>query len=410
MQVNADTGAFEGYFGDFFVYHRGFVEVSSDRRTWFFGNRGLSASNLFKFDISGRTATLLQKVSFSGGNGTGLSVSHNSRFLVYPNAGGNGSGYRTFEIPTSDIRSVNGSFIVGASPRAATFSNDDTLLYHGTSSQSAVKIFNTKTFRLRREISLGDSPNGGGGYDTPEVVVDRSGRWLFVATNNYASEPEGDLRVFDTKREDPLPPPQLANLSTRLNVGKDDNAHIGGVIITGNEPKKLMVRAIGPSLTEFGIAGTLGGPVLELYDSEGTVLATNDNWQTTVIGGSITTGQAQQIKNSSLAPKRAAESALIATLPAGAYTAIVRGKDNTTGIGLVETYDLDPTADSKLANISTRGFVEPDPNAMIAGTIVTGNVSARVLVRALGPSLTEAGLSNVLEDPTIELYNGYACC
>ncbi len=247
MQVNADTGAFEGYFGDFFVYHRGFVEVSSDRRTWFFGNRGLSASNLFKFDISGRTATLLQKVSFSGGNGTGLSVSHNSRFLVYPNAGGNGSGYRTFEIPTSDIRSVNGSFIVGASPRAATFSNDDTLLYHGTSSQSAVKIFNTKTFRLLREISLGDSPNGGGGYDTPEVVVDRSGRWLFVATNNYASEPEGDLRVFDTGRDDPLPPPQLANLSTRLNVGKDDNALIGGVIITGNEPKKLMVRAIGPS-------------------------------------------------------------------------------------------------------------------------------------------------------------------
>jgi hypothetical protein len=204
---------------------------------------------------------------------------------------------------------------------------------------------------------------------------------------------------------------RLANLSTRCNVddgsGLQDNL-IAGFIISGSEPKRVMVRAIGPSLASSGVAGAILNPSLDLYNSEETEIATNDNWQKTIVGGVITSGQARQIKKSGLAPTEPAESAIIATLPAGAYTAIMRHHGGTTGVGLIELYDLDASPDSRLVNISTLGMVETDPNVMIAGTIVTGNVLARVLIRALGPSLADhAGLfRSYMQDPTLEVYNG----
>ncbi|MGZ5023910.1 MAG: hypothetical protein ACXWBS_03505 [Chthoniobacterales bacterium] len=405
MQIDGATGTFQTSFGGFEVYAGGLLRISPDRRTLFFGNVGLSPSTLKKYDVSTPTPALIQTGGNTGSNGESLSVSHNGQLLVYPNGGGNGGGYTTYEIPTTNLTSINGSFNVGAYPTASTFSNDDTLLYHGTSSQSAVKVFDTKFFTLLGTFPLGNSPGSTGGYDSKDLAVDRSGRWLFVATSYYPSL--GDLRVFDIGRIDPLPLPGLANIATRVQVGQGDNVMIGGFIVTGNQSKKVMVRAIGPSLSQSGISGALADPTLELHDANGTVIATNDDWQTTQLGGVITSDQVSEIQSSGLAPKQAAESAIIATLAPGAYTAVVTGKNNTAGVALIESYDLNPPADSQLGNISTRGFVQTGDNVMIGGTIVTGSVSANIGFRAIGPSLTAAGVANALQDPTLELYDGY---
>ena len=193
----------------------------------------------------------------------------------------------------------------------------------------------------------------------------------------------------------PTPSPaQLLNISTRLNVQTEDNVSIGGFIITGNASKKIIVRGIGPSLT--GVNPVLADPVLELHGPDGSLITSNDNWKDT---------QQSEIENSTLAPTNNLEAAIVATLAPANYTAILRGKNGTMGIGVVEMYDLDLNSGSKLANISTRGFVQTDGNVMIAGFIFgNGNASEKVAVRAIGPSLT--GIPNILADPTLELHNG----
>lgn len=182
----------------------------------------------------------------------------------------------------------------------------------------------------------------------------------------------------------------LANISTRLPVQTGANALIGGFIITGTQPKKVMLRAIGPSLS---LPGKLGNPTLQLF-SGSTVLESNDNW--------VDSPNKQAIIDSTIPPSNDLESAIVRILPANgaSYTAIVRGVNDTTGIGIVEAYDLDRSVDSKLANISTRGLVQTDPNVMIAGTIILGQDPQRVIVRGIGPSLSVPGK---LEDPTLEL-------
>jgi hypothetical protein len=170
---------------------------------------------------------------------------------------------------------------------------------------------------------------------------------------------------------------------------------IGGFIISGTQPKTVIVRGIGPSLP---VSGALADPVIEVHGSSGELLATNDNWN-----DSLTR---QQIIDSGLAPTNDLESALWGTINPGAYTVVVRGNNDGTGIGLFEVYDLDQTVDSKLGNISTRGFVETGDNVMIGGTIIVGNDPARVLLRAIGPSLTNFGVPNALQDPTLELHDG----
>jgi N-acetylneuraminic acid mutarotase len=192
---------------------------------------------------------------------------------------------------------------------------------------------------------------------------------------------------------------KLLNISTRLRVLGGENVLIGGFIITGSDPKKVIVRAIGPSLTAFGISDALADPILELHDGSGSLIFTNDNWKDT---------QKQVILDTTIPPTNDLESAIVATLAPGGYTAIVRGKNNGTGVALVEAYDLNQAADSKLANISTRGFVDTGNNVMIGGIIVgpTGATGSRMLVRALGPSLSSSGIQNPLADPMLELHNG----
>jgi hypothetical protein len=180
---------------------------------------------------------------------------------------------------------------------------------------------------------------------------------------------------------------------------------IGGFIVDGPQPKTVIIRAIGPELTQFGVPNVLMNPTLELHDGTGALIASNDNWQMTVIGGVITHDQVQEILNSGRAPTDARESAIIASLPAGNYTAIARGVSNTTGVALVEVYDLSAAVNSVLGNISTRSFVQTGDNVMIGGFIITGPRSKRVIVRAIGPELTQFGVPNVLANPTLELHN-----
>src|SRR5438552_1303379 len=183
----------------------------------------------------------------------------------------------------------------------------------------------------------------------------------------------------------PTPTPSsshLANISTRLNVGVDDDVLIGGFIVRGPGPKRLILRAIGPSLAGAGVIGALANPTLELHDSTGAMIAANDDWQTSA--------QVSEIRDSGLAPTNPLESAIVATLQPGSYTAIVRGANNTTGIALVECYELDSTA-TRMVNISTRGRVGTGDDVMIGGFIMAGSEPKTELGRARGPSLGNGG-------------------
>jgi hypothetical protein len=181
---------------------------------------------------------------------------------------------------------------------------------------------------------------------------------------------------------------------------------IGGFIVQGTEPKRVIIRAIGPELTQYGVPNALANPTLELHDGTGVLIACNNNWATTIIGGIITANQVHDIQASGYAPGDGRESAIIADLPAGNYTAIVRGVNDMTGVGLVEVYDLSPDASSILGNISTRAFVQTGDNVMIGGFIIQGAEPKRVILRAIGPSLTQYGVPNVLANPTLELHDG----
>jgi hypothetical protein len=186
------------------------------------------------------------------------------------------------------------------------------------------------------------------------------------------------------------------NLSTRMQVGTGDNALIAGFIMRGATAKRLAIRGMGPST---GLAGPVANPTLELHDSTGATIATNDNWGDAA--------NKQDISDIGLAPPSPNESVILTTMPsdpnAAAYTAIMRGANNTTGLGVVEVYDLDSGPGSTLLNISTRGQVGVDPNALIGGFILGGSESKQILIRAIGPSLSQFGIANALTNPTLEL-------
>jgi hypothetical protein len=199
--------------------------------------------------------------------------------------------------------------------------------------------------------------------------------------------------------------PSLSNISTRSLVQTGEHVMIGGFIVQGTGPKRVIFRAIGPELGPFGIANPMDNPTLELHDQTGALIGRNDNWQTTILGGVITSNQVGQIQNSGHAPTEPRESAIIANLQPGNYTAIVRGVSNTTGVALVEVYDLNPGATSTLGNISTRSFVQTGQNVMIGGFIVQGSGRKRVIIRAIGPELTQFGISDALHNPRLELHD-----
>jgi hypothetical protein len=192
----------------------------------------------------------------------------------------------------------------------------------------------------------------------------------------------------------------LLNLSARTRVQTNQNVGIGGFIISGNGAKKVILRGMGPSLKVNGapVPGALSDPVLELHDSSGATILANDNWRDG--------NQEAQIQQSGLAPPDDKEAALIATLTAGNYTAVVRGAGESSGIGLVEIYDLQATNPAQLGNLSARAFVNTGDEVLINGIILAGGTPKRVLFRAIGPELTGQGVDNALQDTTLELHDG----
>jgi hypothetical protein len=190
---------------------------------------------------------------------------------------------------------------------------------------------------------------------------------------------------------------QAINLSTRMRVQIGDKVGIGGFIITGSAAKQVLLRAIGPSLTHYDVPDVLADPVLELHGPGGFVTMTNDNWRQT---------QEAAIQATGIPPTDDLESAILATLTPGSYTAIVKGKNNTSGVGLIEVYDLNQSAASKLSNLSTRAFVSTGSDIVIAGFLLSDNNTLdRMVVRGIGPSLAPGSFpaNAVLADPTLEL-------
>ena len=257
----------------------------------------------------------------------------------------------------------------------ATFSGGD------TNGNGLLDTTETFTFTATRTATAGQYTNigtaSGTGPSGPPAVSD--------------TDPDNHFgQVAPTPTPTPTPPTVLGNISTRLRVETGDNVLIGGFIVTGSQPKKVIVRGIGTSL---GLANKLQNPILELHGPSGLIEA-NDDWKDSP--------NRAEIEASGIPPIDDLESAIVATLAANGtgYTAILRGVNNGTGIGVVEAYDLDLGVNSTLANISTRGFVQTADNILIAGTIVVGPSTRKVLIRAIGPSLSVPGK---LEDPTLEL-------
>ncbi len=231
----------------------------------------------------------------------------------------------------------------------------------------------------------------------PNLTVGTMYYFVVTAYSAAGSESGASNQVSSVAGSGVLPPltgHALVNVSTRSYVQTGENVLIGGVIIEGTAAKKVVLRGIGPSLAAGGVKGALADPMLSLHDATGAEIASNDNWKS----------NAASVQATGLAPSNDLESAIVTTLPPGAYTVVLSGVGNTQGIALFELYDMEPTK-SKIGNIATRGLVESGDDIMIAGFIVGGTQSSQVLVRALGPSLVARGITNALADPALELYN-----
>ena len=283
---------------------------------------------------------------------------------------------------------------------AAAVVNDELWVFGGEEADglhSEVEVYNPVSDSWRR---------------LPDMPLARHGIWASVIENKIYIPGGGAAAGFAATNTNQiftvtsLGATSLGNISTRSLVQIGEHVMIGGFIVHGSGPKRVIIRAIGPELTQYGIPDALANPTLELHNGSGALIASNDNWQTTILGGIITASQVSDIQNSGHAPTAASESAIIANLQPGNYTAIVRGVNNTVGVALVEVYDLNPGASSNLGNISTRSFVQTAEHVMIGGFIVQGTGPKRVIIRAIGPELTQYGITDALANPTLELHNG----
>ncbi len=339
----------------------------------------VSGISLTGGDLNLSGLTVYGNISMNGGvlSGSGIILGDltNSGGYISP-----GHSPGAIAVTGAFAQEANGTLIIeNGGPTADEF---DQLLVGGAASLGGKLIVHTINGYIP-DLADTFSPLG---YSSVSGSFDSvSGNTGLTLTNN------GALLTTNPNVASPIDS-ALRNIATRARVGTGNNVLIGGFIVRGTAPKKVLVRAVGPSLP---FAGVLPDPVLELHEGDGTVV-TNDNWRSE---------QEQEIIASGLAPSNNLESAIIATLAPGAHTIVMRGKGSDVGVGVVEIYELDTSAVATLLNISSRGRVETGDNVMIGGIIVGGTEPASVLVRAVGPSLKNAGLSSVLEDPTLELHD-----
>jgi hypothetical protein len=300
---------------------------------------------------------------------------------------------QTFTITVQDVPPVSqapaitsaatSSFMVGT---AGTF----TITATGTPTPSF-----TLTGAQPSWLSFVDNTDGTATLSgTPDADSDLSYSFTITARNGVFPNATQDftLSIQQTPAN-----ATLVNISTRLLVQTGAKVGIGGFIITGTDAKKVLIRGMGPTLTSFGVPNALQDPVLELHDGTGAVVVSNDDWKIPQETAITATGKA---------PPDDHESAIQLTLQPGSYTVIESGKNGTSGVGLIELYDLDAVANAHLSNISTRGSVQTGANVMIGGFIVSGaNGSLNLIVRALGPSLAQFGVPTPLADPNLRLYD-----
>jgi N-acetylneuraminic acid mutarotase len=343
------------------------------------------------------------KASMSAGRNHTAGGVINGKFYVVGGRLGRGST-NVLEVydPRTNTWSTRAPMPTIRSGIAAAVVNDELWVFGGEDVQNQsvnaeVEVYNPATDSWRQ---------------LPDMPLPRHGIWASVIGNKIYIPGGGaaaDIAATNTNQIFTVTSTleaRLGNISTRAFVRTGDNVMIGGFIVQGTTPKRVIIRAIGPELSQHGVPNPLADPTLELHDGTRALIASNNNWQTTIIGGIITQDQVHDIQNSGHAPTAATESAIIASLPPGNYTAIVRGVNSTTGVALVEVYDLSPDASSILGNISTRSFVQTGDEVMIGGFIVQGTTPKSVIIRAIGPELNQHGVPNPLADPTLELHDG----
>ena len=340
----------------------------------------------------------------SGGTYDGIVTLNSSEPFQFtrPPSSGNFDARRSTEHEMDEVLGL-GSYL-GGSPEDTEFRPQDLFSWSAPGQRSHAAV-GTRYFSINNGIThivnFNQNPSGDfGDWESepcPQIspYVQNAFGCMGQVADVTATSPEGinlDVIGYDLIAAIPPPPTVLGNISTRLVWWKRAiTCSLAAFIITGTQPKEVILRAIGPSLP---LSGTLADPYLELHDSTGAIIASNDNWRST---------QEQAIIATGVAPANDAESAIVMTLDPGTYTAIVRGANGGTGIGLIEAYDLDQSVDSKLANISTRGLVQTGDNVLIGGFIVLGESPANTILRAIGPSLPVSG---ALADPTLELHDG----
>ncbi len=387
------------------------LAISPDRKTlyvadlFYVGTSLVTHVGLSRYDVSSPVPVLLQRVEVPAPTIGPITPDPSGESVFFSLGGfdgfGSGATHQTICVSAHDLNVVKGALSYHGTSGGLSITADGNTVVQivhltngGQVMTGIVDLFDAHSFQLQRSIVLGSvwSLGGGASVGIGSAVIDPAGSSLIASTSLY---PE-NLRKYDLT---PPPPPQtpaksLLNISTRLLTQDGDNVLIGGFIVGGTEPKKIMLRGIGTSLP---LAGKLVDPVLELHRGDGSVVAKNDNWNS----------DRQAVLATGIAPIEEREAAIVASLQPGAYTVILHGADPATGIGIVEAYDLAPFSNSQLLNISTRGRVEVGDNVMIAGFILGGkDVNAKVVVRGIGPSLKPVGVPEALLDPMLELHNG----
>jgi uncharacterized delta-60 repeat protein len=368
----------------------------------FIGYDGFSRGGIARVMASGALDFSFDSGVGTGGNVFALALQHNGqivlggRFVQY--AGIN----RTFIARVSS----SGSLDQGYNPipddwvQSLAVEPDDRILVGGFFT-SINGVGRSRIARLNTNGSVDAAFDPGFGFlgsltnDATQVrslALQQFGRVLAggIFTSYDNSLRNNIVRIFEGSTA-------FQNLSARAHVFTGERILIDGFIIEGSESKKVLIRGLGPSLAGFGILNFLADPTLSLFDHTGTLIAANDNWKST---------QQAQIQATGLAPSNDFEAAILASLSPGAYTAFLQGKSATTGIGLAEIYDVDPSVNAQVTNLSARGFVGSGNDVLIGGIIIgggpTGSVQ-RVLIRALGPSLSSAGVASPLANPILSL-------
>jgi hypothetical protein len=310
----------------------------------------------------------------------------NGKVLVAGGYGSGGSASTELYDPASGTWAPTGSLVNGRGFHTATLLGNGKVLVAGGAGGGGT-LTNAEVY----------DPAGGSWLTTGSLITARAFHTATLLPNDAVLIAGGSngSRYLANAELYVKSTPTLLNISTRAPVQTGDKALIGGFIITGTEQKTVIVRGIGPSLP---MSGALADPIIEVHGPSGELLATNDNWKEAATR--------QEISDSGLAPSNDLESALWGTINPGAYTVILSGKDGGTGVGSIEVYDLDQAADSRLANVSSRGFVDTGDNVMIGGLIIGGGSpigTTNVIVRALAPSIPVQG---ALANPTVELHDG----